>query len=86
MPPITFTDANFRSIDPKHDDLMVVTIEVSNFVVMKTLMDKGSFIDILYWKTFRKMGLSQDIRGYIDFDIKFGEGNECCKKSRSDTC
>ena len=28
---------------------------------MKTLIDQGSSVDILYWKTFRKMGLSQDV-------------------------
>ena len=39
---------------------MVVTIEVANFVIMKTLIDQGSSVDILYWKTFRKMGMSDD--------------------------
>jgi len=61
MLPIIFIDANFRTIDSKHDDPIVVTIEVANFVVMKTLIDQGSSADILYWKTFRKMGLSQDV-------------------------
>jgi len=58
---ILFTDADFKIIDSKHDDPMVATIEVANFVVMKTLIDQGSFVDILYWKTLKKMGLSQDI-------------------------
>jgi len=59
MPPIIFTDVGFRSIDPKDDDLVVVTIEVANFVVMKTLIYQESSVDIPYRKTFRKMGLSQ---------------------------
>ena len=39
---------------------MVVTIEVANFVIMKTLIGQGSSVDILYWKTFNKMGISED--------------------------
>ena len=54
MPLILFTDADFKTIDLRHDDPMVV----ANFVVMKTLIDQGSSIDILYWKTFKKLGLS----------------------------
>ncbi|XP_068466361.1 uncharacterized protein [Phaseolus vulgaris] len=61
MPLILLKDADFRTIDPKHDDPMVVTIKVANFVVIKMLIDQGSFIDILYWKTFKKMALSQDV-------------------------
>lgn len=38
----------------------MVTIEVANFVIMKTLIDQGSSMDILYWKTFKKMGISDD--------------------------
>jgi len=55
-----FINADFRNINPRHDDPMVITIEVANFVIMKTLIDQGSSVDILYWKTFRKMGISND--------------------------
>ena len=54
------TNADFRNINPRHDDPMVVTIEVANFIIMKNLIDQGSSVDILYWKTFRKMGISDD--------------------------
>jgi len=40
---------------------MVITIEVANFVVMKTLVDQGNSVDILYWKTLKKTGLSRDV-------------------------
>jgi len=40
---------------------MVITIEVANFVAMKTLVDQGSSVDILYLKTFKKTGLSPDV-------------------------
>jgi len=60
LPPMFFTNAYFKNINPRHDDPMVVTIEVANFVIMKTLIDQGSLVDILYWKTLRKMGISDD--------------------------
>jgi len=55
-----FADEDFRGINPKHDDHIVITIEVANFMVMKTMVDQDISIDILYMKTFHKMGLTQD--------------------------
>jgi len=44
IPPITFTSKDFQNIDPNQDDPMVITVEVAGFVVMKTLVDQGSFV------------------------------------------
>jgi len=35
---------------------MVINVEVTNFAVMKMLIDQGSSINILYWKTFKMLG------------------------------
>jgi len=59
MPDITFTNRNFRTIDTQQDDPMVITIDLANCEVRKTLVDQGSSIDVLYWRTFRKMGLEK---------------------------
>ena len=40
MPHILFTDVDFRTIDLRHDDPMVVTLEVANFVFMKMLINQ----------------------------------------------
>ena len=48
MPPITFTDDDFKGIDPSQDDLMVISVDIDNFTIMKTLVDRGSSVDILY--------------------------------------
>jgi len=48
MPPITFTNRNFKAIDPKQDDPMVIIITIHDYVVMKTLVEQGSLVDILY--------------------------------------
>ena len=55
MSPITFSDSDFQGTDPNQDDPMVITVEVENFAVKKVLIDQGSSVDILYWKTFNKM-------------------------------
>nr|KYP41436.1 hypothetical protein KK1_037196 [Cajanus cajan] len=46
-------------IDPEPDDPMVISIEIHNCIVKKTLIDQGSSADILYWNTFKQLGISE---------------------------
>jgi len=39
MSPITFTNEDFQTIDPDQDDPMVITVEIVEYIVMKTLVD-----------------------------------------------
>ena len=48
MPPITFTDEDFKAPDPDHDDLMVISIKVAEYGIRKVLVDQGSSVNILY--------------------------------------
>jgi len=48
-----------QAIDTQQDDPMVITIDLANCEVRKTLVDQGSYVDVLYWRTFRKMGLEE---------------------------
>jgi len=50
---ITFTDEDFKGVDPSQDDIMVISVDIFKFTIMKTLVDHGSSVDILYSKTFR---------------------------------
>ncbi|XP_020240236.1 uncharacterized protein LOC109819062 [Cajanus cajan] len=69
LPTITFKDADFQGIDPEPDDPMgidpepddpmVISIEIHNCIVKKTLIDQGSSADILYWNTFKQLGISE---------------------------
>jgi len=45
---------------------MVITIEIENFAVRKTLVDQGRSVDILYWKTFNNLELSQNYMHLYD--------------------
>lgn len=42
IPLITFTNANFQGVDPKWNDLVVITMEIKNFPIEKILVDQGS--------------------------------------------
>jgi len=39
---------------------MVITIEIAEYAVMKTLVNQGSSMDILLWDTFRKLHLKEE--------------------------
>jgi len=46
---------------------MVITVYIDNFSIIKTLVDQGSFVDILYWKTFKNMRiLEEEMKSYDD--------------------
>lgn len=61
MPPITFTDEDFHAPNPEQDDPMVITTVIAQYSVGKVLIDQGSLVNILYWKTFQQMDLSEDL-------------------------
>lgn len=61
MPPITFTDDDFHAPDPDQDDPMVITAEIARYEISKVLIDQGSSVNILYWKTFQQMDISEDL-------------------------
>lgn len=61
MSPITFTDEDFHAPNPDQDDSMVITVEIARYGVSKVLIDQGSSVNILYWKTFQQMDISEDL-------------------------
>ncbi|XP_017420294.1 uncharacterized protein LOC108330317 [Vigna angularis] len=61
MSPITFSDKDFHAPDPDQDDPMVITVEIAHYSVSKVLVDQGSLVNILYWKTFQQMDISDDL-------------------------
>jgi len=51
---------------------MVIIVEIDKFAITKILVDQGSSIDILYWKTFRKMKiLDSEIQPYEEQIVGF---------------
>ncbi|XP_016177581.1 uncharacterized protein LOC107619857 [Arachis ipaensis] len=58
---ISFNQADFRSASPKLDDPVVISIQVGELLVRKTLLDPGSSTDVLFYSTFKKMKLSKKL-------------------------
>jgi len=53
---------------------MVITVDVDNFAIMKTLVDQGSSVEILYWETFKKIRISEtEIQLYNSQIVEFSE-------------
>jgi len=72
MPHITFTDEDFKGVDPSQDEPMVISVDIDNFTIMKTLVDQGSSVDILYWKTFKTMRIPiKEMTPYDDHVVGF---------------
>lgn len=61
LPTITFTDEDFHAPYPDQDEPMVITTEIARYGISKALVGQGSFVNILYWKTFLKMDLSENL-------------------------
>jgi len=72
MPPITFTDEDFKGVDYRQDDPMVISVDINRFTIRKTLVDQGSSVDILYWKTFKAMRIPDvEMVPYNDHVVRF---------------
>jgi len=51
---------------------MVISVNIDKFTVMKTLVDQGSFVDILYWKTFKQIRIAEkEMKSYDDHVVSF---------------
>jgi len=72
MLPITFTDDDFKGIDYRQDDPMVISVDIDRFTIRKTLVDQGSSVDILYWKTFKSKRIPEaEMVPYDDHVVSF---------------
>ncbi|RDX66875.1 hypothetical protein CR513_54318, partial [Mucuna pruriens] len=54
---VTFDDRDLKLGPPIQDELMVISVIAVEYKVERVLIDQGSSANILYWSTFRRMGL-----------------------------
>lgn len=59
-PTITFFAEDARGVSQLHDDPLVVSLVVSNYLTHCILIDNGSSTDILYLPAFDQMGIDRD--------------------------
>lgn len=57
---ITLSNEDFKGIQTHHNDLVAVLVVIANFETWKILVDSGSAVDILFYKTFQRMKLPLD--------------------------
>ncbi|XP_027337121.1 uncharacterized protein LOC113850777 [Abrus precatorius] len=51
---------------------MVISVDILNCTVRKTLIDQGSLADILYWNTFKQLGIpEEELREYQELLVGF---------------
>ena len=71
--PITFNDDNLEGTIQSHDNALVVTAQINNFIVKRVLIDQGSDAEVMYPNLFKGPGLkNEDLSKYdtplVEFD------------------
>ena len=57
---ITFTDEDAKRIHHPHDDALVISLLIADYITRRVLVDNGSSADILYYPAFQQMRLGRD--------------------------
>ncbi|XP_058211692.1 uncharacterized protein LOC131323868 [Rhododendron vialii] len=55
--PITFTSEDLKGVQLPHMDALVVTLAIDKSTVQKVLIDQGSSADVMFFSTFKSLGL-----------------------------
>lgn len=58
--PIIFTEQDLEKVDIPHTNPLIIKLRIGNNLVSRVLIDGGSSSDILFWDTFRMMGLKKE--------------------------
>ncbi|XP_025703882.1 uncharacterized protein [Arachis hypogaea] len=61
FPQMTFQDSDFNTNVTNLDDPVVISPQLGNLLDKKVLLDPGSSVDVLFYSTFQKMKLSNNI-------------------------
>ena len=57
---ITFSEDNARGIHQPHDDALVVTMTIADFITRRVLIDNGSSTDIIYLPAYQQMKIDNE--------------------------
>ena len=59
-PAIVFTDEDARWLHHPHDNAIVITLVITNYMTKRVLIDNGSSTDILYYPAFQQMRINNE--------------------------
>ena len=57
---ISFTDEDVGRVYHPHDDAIVITLLIAEYITRRVLIDNGSSADILYYPTLQQMRLGRN--------------------------
>ena len=73
--PIYFTEEDFGDIDREHNDPMVISALIYNFLVKQVLFNLGSLTDILYSHVVKASSIPRSMyKLYNNMLVSFAEG------------
>ncbi|XP_010481108.1 PREDICTED: uncharacterized protein LOC104759944 [Camelina sativa] len=58
--PISFTPEDAKGIQHPHPDPLVIKVAMGEFDVERVLVDTGSTVNVLFWQTLEKMGVTPE--------------------------
>ena len=58
---IAFTEQDLHTIRLSHQDPIVLKSQVDKAIIGRVLVDGGSSAEVLFWDTFQKIGLDEDM-------------------------
>ena len=62
---ITFTEEDIREIQFSHNDVVVVSLNITDYDVRRIFVDSGSSVDILFYDAFSKISIPNGWLGSI---------------------
>ena len=70
--PIAFDDEDLEGMTQPHNDALVVTNRINDFIVKRALVDQGSGVEVMYPDLFRGLGLkNEDLSKYDTPLVRF---------------
>ena len=57
QPWIVFTDQDLMGVHLPYEDVLVITLRVANYDIMRVLIDNGSVVNVIFFSILRKMEL-----------------------------
>ena len=59
--PIAFTEQDLHTVRLPHQDPFAIRLQVDKAILGRVLVDKGSNAEVLFWNSFQKIGLDEDM-------------------------
>ena len=59
-PTISFTEEDAKRLHHPHNDAIIITLTIANFITKKVLVYNGSLVNILYYLAFKQMGINKE--------------------------